>query len=232
MQKLKSVKFLPIIIIITALAAVGIWRLAPLSGGLPPAELAAIATQDMAALTGLTYHTETQLSINGDTIHLGSIDGQINGENLHIWGNTLGSDINIYQIGPTTYRQDTLTEQWLTTNDGELLNGGSLLNVADPRTFFSLAQLADATTVAGAEINGETCRGISFVPTTTDATWEQYFSDITCTIWLTRDNHIARSEICATASAAGQTSTLTLTGDYADWNTTAPITPPLVTPAT
>lgn len=231
MSKLHPKVLFPAIIVAAGLIAAAIWHFAPATGGLPPAELAADATARLTALNSVTFHTDTRLDINGESVSLGSIDGQICGNDLHICGNVLGSDTNIYQIGGTTYRQDTLTEQWLTTDDGELLTNPSLLTDADPREFFRLAQLGDVTEGAAQEIGGEKCRCISFVPSSVSGELEKYFDEIACTIWVTRGGQIARSEISASATSAGQTSTLTLTCDFSAWDDTAPITPPIVQPA-
>lgn len=230
MQKLKRKKFLFIPMVIATLAIVAAWRLAP-SAGPAPGVLAAQATQNLLALNSFSFHTETQLQLNSETVPLGQIDGEICGANLHVWGNVLGSDMNIYQIGDVTYRQDTLTEQWLITDDKELLNNASLLTDADPRSFFSLAQMANTTEVDGAEINGQKCRGISFVPTTANGYLEQYFDDVSCTVWVTRDDQLARAQISASANAAGQSSTLTLTCDFSAWDDTPDIAAPIVEPA-
>lgn len=231
MSKLHPKGLFAAIIVAAGLIAAAIWHFAPGTGGLPPAELAADATARLTALNSVTFHTETKLDINGESVALGSIDGQICGSDLHICGNVLGSDTNIYQIGGTTYRQDTLTEQWLTTADGELLTNPSLLTDADPREFFRLAQLSAITEGDTQEINGEKCRVISFVPLSESGELEKYFDEISCTIWVTRAGQLARSEICAAAATSGQTSTLTLTCDFSAWDDTAPITPPIVQPA-
>lgn len=230
MPKLKCKKFLIIAVLIIALAAGGLWQLAPTAG--PTADLlAARATQNLLALDSLTFHTETTLLLNGETVPLGKIDGEICGANLHVWGNVLGSDMNIYQIGDVTYRQDTLTEQWLITDDKELLNNAALLTDADPRSFFSLTQMADITEVESAEIGGEKCRGVSFVPSTASGYIEQYFDTVSCTVWITRDEQLARARVCASANAAGQSSTLTLTCDFSAWDDTPDIAAPIVQPA-
>lgn len=231
MRKKKIALLLSAALLLMLIATAAVRHFALPTMGLGPAELAAAATDDLLSLDSLTFHTQTELTINSDTVSLGKIDGQINGENLHIWGNVLGSDLNIYQIGATTYRQDTLTDQWLTTDDGELLTNASLLADADPRSLFRLSGINNAEEANQAEINGQKCRGVSFCPTTADGSMEKYFDNIKCTIWVGRDNHIMRTEIAAEAVTSGQSSTLTLTCDFSEWNTTPAITPPIIQPA-
>lgn len=229
----KSKKLLPYILlpVIVILLAVSAWHIAPFAPKLAPAEQAALAIDDLIKLDSLTFHSDVVLNINNEEVSLGSIDGQINGQNLHIWGSAMGSDLNIYQIGSTTYRQDTISEQWLTTTDGELLNNHALLSEANPRAFFYLAQITNATEGETAAIGDEKCRCISFAPTTKDGYWEKYFDNISCTLWINRQNQICRSQITAATTTAGQTSKLVLTCDFSAQNDTPTINAPVVEPA-
>lgn len=230
--KPKSKKIIIAAALLAALLIVSsVLKFAPNLPKIPPNELCAAAIEDMLALESVTFNTETALQINSEFTSLGQIDGQINGRDLHIWGNILGTDVNIYQIGPTTYRQDTITEQWLQTDDGELLGNKSLLSEADPRAFFKLAALSDVTEAAAETIDDEKCRTLSFSPQTADGYYEKYFDTITCTIWVTADKHIRQAKITAQATAGEQTSVLTLQTKFSAHNQTPAITPPIITPA-
>lgn len=199
---------------------------------LPPAELCAVAIDDLLALDSLSFHTETSLTLNDESVKLGELDGEINGDDLHVWGEVLGSSLNIFQIGETTYRQDTLTEQWLETDDGELLTNQSLLDEANPRAFFQLAGLQNAAEAEPESIDEEKCWKLTFTPQTESGYYEKYFDTLSCTLWLTMDDcRIRQAEINAEATAAGQTSCLTVRTEFWAWNDTPPIEPPLLEPA-
>lgn len=135
----------------------------------------------------------------------------------------------MYQIGETTFRQDTLTEQWLTLSDGELLTNDSLLNEINPRAFFKLAAINDAAEAGEESIDEEKCWKITFTPQTEAGYYEKYFDTITCTLWITRDDRqIRQAEIAACAHAGEQQSTLTVTTEFWGWNETEPIQAPIV----
>lgn len=199
---------------------------------LPPGELCAVAVEELLALDSLSFHTETELLLNDESVKLGKLDGEINGADIHVWGEVLGSALNIYQLGNTTYRQDTITEQWLTTDDKELLNNESLLYDADPRAFFDLAAISDAAEQEAEDIDEEKCWKLTFTPKTQSGYYEKYFDSLTCTLWLTMDDcRIRQAEINAAASAAGQNSCLTVQTEFWAWNDTPPIEPPILQPA-
>lgn len=228
----KKILLIAVAVLLILLAGFNLLKINPITPQMPPADLCSCAIENLLSLDSLSFHTDTELIINEENVKLGKIDGEICGKDLHIRGNVLGSDLNIYQIGGTCYRQDTISEQWLTTEDTELLTNESLLSDANPRAFFKLAGLGDVTEGEIETIDEEKCRKLTFTPKTADGYWEKYFDEISCTIWVTQDNNqIRQAQICAVATAAGHTSTLCLTTEFWNWNETAAIEPPIVTPA-
>lgn len=228
----KKILLIAAAVLIVVLAGFNLLKIVPTAPKMPPNELCAAAIESLQALDSFSFHTDTELIINEENVKLGKIDGEICGKDVHICGNVLGSDLNIYQIGNTCYRQDTITEQWLITEDSELISNEALLSDANPRALLQLTELGDVTEGDIETIDEEKCRRLTFTPHTDSGYWEKYFDEISCTIWVTLDNNqIRQAEICATATAAGQTSTLCLTTEFWAWNETAAIEPPIVTPA-
>lgn len=196
---------------------------------LPPAELAAVAVENLLAAESISFHTESKLTLNEESTPLGELSGEICGADFHVQGEVLGTPVNMYQIGETTFRQDTLTEQWLTLSDGELLTNDSLLNEINPRAFFKLAAINDAAECGEESIDEEKCWKVTFTPQTEAGYYEKYFDALTCTLWITRDDRqIRQAEIAAAAHAGEQQSTLTVTTEFWGWNETEPIQAPLV----
>ncbi len=196
---------------------------------LPPAELAAVAVDNLLAAESISFHTESRLALNGESTPLGELSGEICGADCHVQGEVLGTAVNMYQIGQTTFRQDTITDQWLEISDGELLTNDSLLNEINPRAFFKLAAINDAAEQDEESIDEEKCWKVTFTPKTEAGYYEKYFDSLTCTLWITRDDRqIRQAEIAAAAHAGEQQSTLTVTTEFWGWNETAPIEAPIV----
>lgn len=227
MRKIKKF-LLPAAAVLMILAAGMVLYPALTAPKLPPAELAAVAVDNLLSADSLTFQTESKLLLNNEITPLGKLNGEICGENYHIQGEVLGSRVNIYQLGQRTLRQDTLTEQWLDLADGEMLTNQSLLGDLDPRTVFHLTAILDATAADTEDIDGEKCFKLGFTPQTADGYYEKYFDDLACTLWVNAQNQIRRAEICATAHAGSQSSTLTLTCNFSDYNATPEIVPPVV----
>ena len=185
---------------------------------LPPQELAQTAIDNLLAAESLCFKTQSCLLLGDEEMQLGDIHGEINGADYHVNGEVLGTPLDLYQIGSKTYRQDTLTEQWLVLEDQAMLNNEALLSDINPRAAFQLSAILN-----------EKCYKLTFEPQTTSGYYEKYFASLTYTIWVTLDDHqLRQAQINASASANNIQSTLQITTDFWDWNQTPPIEAPVI----
>lgn len=196
---------------------------------LPPNELAQTAIDNLLAAESLSFATHSCLLLGDEEMQLGDIHGEINGTDFHVAGEVLGTPMDLYQIGAKTYRQDTLTEQWLVLEDQQLLNQEALLNEINPRAVFQLTDILNISETETENLDEEKCYKLSFQPQTASGYYEKYFSSLTYTIWVTLDDHqLRQAQICASASANNIESTLQITTEFWDWNNTPAIEAPVV----
>lgn len=196
---------------------------------LPPNELAQTAIDNLLAAESLSFATHSCLLLGDEEMQLGDIHGEINGADFHVAGEVLGTPMDLYQIGAKTYRQDTLTEQWLVLEDQQLLNQEALLNEINPRAAFQLTDILNISETETENLDEEKCYKLSFQPQTASGYYEKYFSSLTYTIWVTLDDHqLRQAQICASASANNIESTLQITTEFWDWNNTPAIEAPVV----
>ena len=196
---------------------------------LPPNELAQTAIDNLLAAESLSFATHSGLLLGDEEMLLGDIHGEINGTDFHVAGEVLGTPMDLYQIGAKTYRQDTLTEQWLVLEDQQLLNQEALLNEINPRAAFQLTDILNISETETENLDEEKCYKLSFQPQTASGYYEKYFSSLTYTIWVTLDDHqLRQAQICASASANNIESTLQITTEFWDWNNTPAIEAPVV----
>lgn len=196
---------------------------------LPPNELAQTAIDNLLAAESLSFATHSCLLLGDEEMQLGDIHGEINGADFHVAGEVLGTPMDLYQIGAKTYRQDTLTEQWLVLEDQQLLNQEALLNEINPRAAFQLTNILNISETETENLDEEKCYKLSFQPQTASGYYEKYFSSLTYTIWVTLDDHqLRQAQICASASANNIESTLQITTEFWDWNNSPAIEAPVV----
>ncbi len=196
---------------------------------LPPNELAQTAIDNLLAAESLSFATHSCLLLGDEEMQLGDIHGEINGADFHVAGEVLGTPMDLYQIGAKTYRQDTLTEQWMVLEDQQLLNQEALLNEINPRAAFQLTDILNISETETENLDEEKCYKLSVQPQTASGYYEKYFSSLTYTIWVTLDDHqLRQAQICASASANNIESTLQITTEFWDWNNTPAIEAPVV----
>lgn len=196
---------------------------------LPPNELAQTAIDNLLAAESLSFATHSCLLLGDEEMQLGDIHGEINGADFHVAGEVLGTPLDLYQIGAKTYRQDTLTEQWLVLEDQQLLNQEALLNEINPRAAFQLTGILNISETETENLDEEKCYKLCFQPQTASGYYEKYFSSLTYIIWVTLDDHqLRQAQICASASANNIESTLQITTEFWDWNNTPAIEAPVV----
>lgn len=196
---------------------------------LPPAELASTALENLLAAESLSFSSRSQLLLGDDAMELGQLKGEIAGADFHVEGQVLGTPLNLYQIGDKTYRQDTITDQWLVLEDGRLLEDTALMSEINPRAAFDLTALGEVGEAQVENLAEEKCYKLSFQPQTAAGYYEKYFASLTYTLWVTLDDHqLRQARIDAAACANGVESVLQLTLEFWDWNETSPIEPPVV----
>ena len=196
---------------------------------LPPPELAQSAIDNLLSADSLSFSSQSRLLLGDDTVELGDLEGAVNGADFHVAGQVLGAPLNLYQIGNKTYRQDTITDQWLVIEDGKLLEDDALMSEINPRAAFDLSSLGQVSDAQTENLAEEKCYRLSFTPQTTDGYYEKFFAALTYTIWITMDDHqLRQAQIDASATANGIESTLRLTIQFWDWNKTPPIEPPVI----
>lgn len=205
---------------------------------LQPEQLAATAITDLLSAESFSFTTRTELTLTGNsnpantdntadtTTVLGTIDGEFSGEDFHVHGKMLGTPVDIYQLSDTTWRKDTITEQWLQTDDGRLLSDTVLLNEVDPRAALRLTAMTDITESEPCDINGEKCRTVIINPHTESGYYEKYFDNLTYTLKISADNKLKELQINATVSSGTIESRLSVICQFRDINATPPITPP------
>ncbi len=196
---------------------------------LPPTELAQTAIDNLLAAESLCFNTQSCLLLGDEEMKLGDIHGEINGSDYHINGEVLGTPMDLYQIGTKTYRQDTLTDQWLVLEDQAMLNQEALLSDINPRAAFQLTGILNVSEAETENVAEEKCYKLTFEPQTASGYYEKYFASLTYTIWVTLDDHqLRQAQINASASANNIQSTLQITTDFWDWNNTPPIEAPVI----
>ncbi len=196
---------------------------------LPPDQLVQNAIDQLINQESLRFASESRLVINDNTTIYGRVEGQKAPGALHASGKVLGSDLDIYQIGSTTYRKDALTGEWLKTENNVALDDAMLLNEIDPTTNFLQLTAVNPQLVEDEFADEEKCYKLVFTPETDNKYFNQFFQDLTYTLWITMDDHqVRKAAISGTTKSNGIEGTLVMDMDFWDWGAPITIEPPVI----
>ncbi|MEG1501151.1 MAG: hypothetical protein RR396_04275 [Clostridiales bacterium] len=137
-----------------------------------------------------TYHFQSKsiLYINDEKRVFSVLQGEKSTTDHHVEGSILGTPINIYQIGDTTYQQDALGSSWYQIKKGEKSADASLLMAElNPQKDFYFSKINKIEDLGKEKLNGQKVRTLRFYPTLENKWIERYFQDITYTVQITNN---------------------------------------------
>lgn len=107
-----------------------------------PQELLNTALTNTLEAQSYQFHTKSRITIDGQEKVFSDITGERgDSKSFHVTGSMLGTDINVYQIGDTTYRLDSLTNKWIVTENNSLLRESLLMAELNPLSNFYFKEI-------------------------------------------------------------------------------------------
>ncbi|MDD4570966.1 MAG: hypothetical protein PHN47_00540 [Clostridia bacterium] len=192
-------------------------------------EIAASAIDKLLNAQSLGYSTESLLTVNGQQICYGTIEGEkADKDTYHAWGNILGSEIDIYQIGNNTYRLDELTHQWLVVPDNPFAKESMLIAEIDPAANFYFSSLGTVAYLEAEDVNGAKCYKLSLSPVLSDEWIQKYFTNINYTLWVDqKTGYLLKALITADTENNGTKGTLSIISEFSDYGESFDIEAPV-----
>lgn len=197
---------------------------------LPADELIATAIEQLQQHPSLKFSTESKVLLANNTIPYGNIEGEIaDNKHFHAKGTILGSELEIYQIDDKTYRKDTLTEEWLVTEDGAIINESALINELNPTLNFLNLEIMEPKILEDEFADEEHCYKVTFFLVEASHPLQSYFQNLTYTLWITQDDHqIRRAMISGDTQSNDIKETLQMEIEFWDWGKPITIEPPII----
>ena len=169
----------------------------------------------------------SKLTVSGQEKLFSVIQGEKSKDNAyHIQGAILGTEVNMYQIGDTTYRQDPIDHKWTVIEKTNMEKEALLLSELNPIANFYFNEIGPITPLEKEKGNKEEKKlGMKYALTPELANhWlEAYFTDMTYEIWISKkDPYYLEKAIISAASKSNKDNRLTMEITFSDFN--APIT--------
>ena len=185
----------------------------------PPEQIVGEAMMYAAEAPMYSYTSEAVRISDGEETLISRLNGSKNGENIHLYGSVdvVDSQVDVYQIGDTFYRQDIVSGTWMQMTGQNLEATEYLLQEINPLGCLILHADSDVTEQKKEKINDVKCRSFhvrsSSEKSYLTTSWNEYYY----TLWIDKQHRLQKAEIIA-GDHEQQTEQLKLTVVF-DWNT-------------
>lgn len=196
-----KIKYLLLAILIFAVGICGVslgreawkeWRT-------PPEQIVGEALMYAVEAPMYRYNSEASRVIDGQEQVISRLEGQKNGENVHLFGSVdvVDSQVDVYQIGDTFYRQDLVSGSWMAMTGQNAEATERLLQEINPLGCLILNANAEVIELDKEKVNGVKCRKFqvrsSGESTFLTSVWNEFYY----TVWIDRQHRLQQAEIIA-----------------------------------
>lgn len=161
------------------------------------------------------------------------IQGEKSKDNAyHIQGTILGTEVNIYQIGDITYRQDPIDHKWTVIEKTNMEKESLLISELNPIANFYFNEIGPITPLEKEKNNKEEKKlGMKYAlsPELANHWLEAYFTDMTYEIYISKkEPYYLTKAIITAVSKSNKENRLTMEITFSDFNAPITITQPVL----
>lgn len=173
------------------------------------------------------YQMKAELDIGGTPRTWIEVKGERAPGCYHFQGKTLGTPVEIYQIGNRSYTRDPVTNNWTVLDGVDLAQQQLYMAEIDPLSNFRF-QTKEVPHLLGKErVGGRSCWVLEVNPQVENKYLELWWDDFTYRFWIDRKNHqLVRAQANARSKNSSSTR-LTMVIDFQDFNKRIEIQPPI-----
>lgn len=175
----------------------------------------------------------SKLTVSGQERLFSVIQGEKSKDNAyHIQGTILGTAVNMYQMGDTTYRQDPIDQKWTVIEKTNMEKESLLLSELNPISNFYFNEIGPITPLEKENGNKDEKKlGMKYAITPELANhWlEAYFTDMSYEIYVSKkEPYYLEKAIISAASKSNKENRLTMEITFSDFNAPITITQPVL----
>lgn len=127
------------------------------------------------------------------------VNGEINGANAHLYGkiDLVDSDFEIYQIGDSYYRRDSVDGRWLMVDNLGVEAAENLITEINPLNLLRFSRPFEVEYLGKEVIDGKKYRKFEILNYVTDEYLTYDWQNILLTVWVDKKECIYRAEVLA-----------------------------------
>jgi hypothetical protein len=175
-----------------------------------------------------SYTLDSELDIGGKKQKWIQVQGQQAAESYHFQGETLGTPVEIYQIGMRSYTKDPVSGNWTILDGVDLSTQQLYMAEIDPLSSFQFKNIGEPLLLGKEEVGNIKCALLELEQPKVESKYmEIWWKDFTYRFWIDRrKEQLVKAEITAVSTQSRDTS-LTMTVDFKDFNRKIKINPPI-----
>lgn len=174
------------------------------------------------------FSVHSQLLLNNYTTAETIISGERDSEgNLHVWGQIMSTNVDIYQIGDTHYRYHPANKDWTILEQSPLPDNALLLMEIDPLSNFNFEDQITVDYLGYERTHGKTLYRFALQPTGDFHRAAEFFTDFAFEVAIDRETRRICEATMTARSRSNEDGTLTVFMSLTDFDDQdIKITPP------
>lgn len=173
------------------------------------------------------YTLKSDLDIGGKKKTWIRVDGERAPECYHFQGKTLGTPVEIYQIGMRSYTKDPVSGKWTILDGVDLSRQQLYMAEIDPLNSFRFKNTGEPRLVGKEKVGRRKCVVLEIKPEVESKYLEIWWRDFTYRFWIDRRKQLLVKAEATAVSTQSSNTVLTMTVEFRDFNKRIKITPPI-----
>jgi hypothetical protein len=172
------------------------------------------------------YQVAAEYNVEGKRQIWSQVLGEKAAENFHIKGTILGTPVEIFQIGRSTYTRDPVSEKWVILEGNDLTQQQVFWAEINPLSNFQFKTIGNPKLLGTEKVGKRKCWVVEFRPEVESKYLEMWWKSFTYRFWVEKRS---RMLLKARATAENKNSPgtfLSLTVQLQDFNKKIEIRPP------
>ena len=175
-----------------------------------PTKLVTHGLERLNAATSFRYSLTQHQSVEGKDRVLTQILGEKDGGNTRVLGQLVGSEVEIIQVGDSTYNKDPFSKKWIKFANTAATQEAFLAEL-DPLSSLKMKELGEVMLSGQEKVNGEKVWVCHLMPSVQNQMMEAFWTDFQYTLYIRKsDEMLVRATIEAKNKAKSDSMTMIL----------------------
>lgn len=194
-----------------------------------PEDLIQEAVQNTIQAKSYRYAATSRITNGDNTQFLSKVEGEkADTDQVHVKGTVLDVDMEMFQIGETTYNKDPFSERWYVQENSSIAQQELFMTEIDPLANFNFKEVTSAAYFKTEKIDGHKCAVVDVVPEIENQYLTLLWEDFTYTMWVDQKDRVLRKGLITARNKNNPEFSLQIQVEFKDFNEEIEITPPRI----